>query len=80
MKEALPYGEIRFCDENEKIEISEEFFSNQGKNLRDNDPVGYILEVKKNCKNVLTNQKIYNFWEYKTFTLIFISSGGSSVP
>ena len=46
MNNPLPYEEIRFCTEKEKNSISEEFFTNQGSNLLDDDPIGYILEVK----------------------------------
>ena len=46
MNNPLPYKEIRFCTEEEKNSVSEEFFTNQGSNLLDDDPIGYILEVK----------------------------------
>ena len=46
MNNPLPYEEIRFCTEKEKNSVSKEFFTNQGSNLLDDDPIGYILEVK----------------------------------
>ena len=47
MNSYLPYNKIKFCLEDEKRKVTEEFMTHGGMNIPDDGPTGYVLEVKK---------------------------------
>lgn len=45
MSQFLPYGNIAFCDEEQRALVAQEFLNNGGVNFRDEAEEGYCLEV-----------------------------------